>query len=131
MNREIKFRGKVKGTSKNPDGLWVYGFAYKDEDNNWFILYDFPSGFGNGRMKVNAVITETVSQFTGLKDKNLVDIYKGDILKTKLEINVFVEYSEEYAEFMFIDSDDMRWTKGEDYNREVIGNIFDNPELKN
>lgn len=75
--REILFKGKTKGTSKNPSGLWLKGFPYL-EGNDWYILYDFPGGSGPGRFKKNEVIKETICQFTGLTDKNNVNIFEGD-----------------------------------------------------
>lgn len=122
--RKIKFRGK-----HFLRGEWLYGdLTHKNNfANNKELEIVCIDGW--------QVDPNTVGQFTGLYDKNGKEIYEGDILKrTVAKENGFgnfigvVDYKaggfllkEEYGYCPFYD------TFGSTY--EVIGNIYDNPEL--
>lgn len=84
-------------------------------------------------------------QYAGLKDKNSKEIFEGDILKWEFEKQRFADellevrwgsvgwvlFSKLFTKFGFPDGDDCSEinTKGYTVNSEVIGNIYENPEL--
>lgn len=122
--REIKFRAKSVKTNE-----WVYGSLLRDEIQKKYYIVDNESGVGK------EVDENTIGQYTSLKDKNGVKIYKGDILKYSDEDTAIVVFNEKYSYFMvkpiqdfYFDSDVLGHTI--EYNQvEVIGNIYDNSEL--
>lgn len=118
--REILFRGRRKDTDE-----WVYG--------NLICSKNYAIGSQQFPLERPTVVDpETVGQYTGLKDINGNRIFEGDILAHEDKSVKFgvVEFDEEYAifdmevggiPFVFSDIDT------EEY--EIIGNIYDNPEL--
>jgi len=88
------------------------------------------------RLKI--VLSKEKFFFTGLKDKNGKEIYEGDIVKFENTPSVVVEWYQKNANFV----GKIIETLKEEYptycsffgftlyrNPEVIGNIFENPEL--
>ena len=132
--REILFRGK-----RVDDGKWVYGYCYELEKK--------PMISSCVKREAYEVQHKTVEQFTGLTDKNGRKIFEGDIVKCTDEINgleftALVQFGNPNSEYswgyqlVFIAGDEANldilcWVEMEETGAyiEVIGNIYDNPEL--
>ena len=127
MNREIKFR------------IW-------DIENKEMLKVqelDFESTFYGGRIAIRPdqyndyFDTEDMilMQYTGIDDKNGKEIYEGDIVVDKEdEVMGEITWNEEEASFYFsilYENGTYEEEKLNDWASvlEVIGNIYDNPEL--
>lgn len=75
-----------------------------------------------------------LEQYTGLKDKNGTEIYEGDILDVILHNgeheNYLIQWDEREAGFEAYNRDRSNYILSYIWDEcEVIGNIFENPEL--
>ena len=137
--REILFRGIRKDTHELVYGF--YGEYFNGKKNiSCISVVDTHAIAGTFCYEV---IPETVSQFTGLYDKNGVRIWENDIVKyTDLAFNpnigrfenmIFtsaVTYNLDNGCFSPFEPDTFEsYIRAE--NVEVIGNRFDNPDLLN
>ena len=97
---------------------------YSDKD--FFSLEDYFSG--------QAYQESDDMQFTGLKDKNGVEIYGGDIVNHNGIGVGYIDYNDKHAAYKIVFKGTTRkWLidmiEREIREIEVIGNIYENPEL--
>lgn len=129
--REILFRGKRIDSSE-----WAEGCYIKDEQDSTTAYIGNIFGV-DGLMLVHVmdivkVAPDTVCQYTGLTDKNGRKIFDGDIIKYSKKLFKIV-WVAECAHFAAYPLQENSWSPcmnvGTVKNVEVIGNIFDNPDL--
>ena len=88
------------------------------------------------RMEMEAVSPGSIGQYTGVKERNGVRVFEGDIVRTQLGRLVRIEYRA-VGGFVGFDMSAIEWkhecpwsdTAWCSYNIEVVGNIHDNPEM--
>ena len=128
--REIKFRV----WDKEGRCLFIEGMKYLnpffDDTGKLFVGY-FPDN-------ETPIVEYEINQYTGLKDKNGKEIYEGDIVNFGNNNNAIVEFSD--GCFNIFD-EPLGWDFTPDYDNdykpiktdfkycEIIGNIYENPEL--
>lgn len=104
--------------AKTCNGEWAAGFLHCKNDK-WYISNKAGSPFAY------EVRPDTICQCTGLRDKNGKLIWENDIMKYQWDGKTRIDVVK-YEPPLFTYSKAVRWDLGAD---EVIGNIFDNPEL--
>lgn len=129
--REILFRGKRK-----ENGKWIYGFLVPKETNSYadgFLIIDGALNYDElddyqPSFSTYDVVSETVGQYTGLTDKNGKKIFEGDIVKYRNNLPCKIDYID--SQFVMMWKNFYRnFERVYDDEIEVIGNIYDNPEL--
>ena len=133
MAREILFKAK-----RIDNGEWVEGLLWKKkyQSNKWFISC-FPDKDDNEEVYV--IDINTLCQYTGLTDKNGNKIWENDVVRYSDEVinkvkEDLIVWHETYASFCRLHENKMGLQYlliNENISKEceVIGNIFDNPEL--
>ena len=140
--REIKFRGKAIDTGEACYEEWIYGYLYIENpkycSNCCYIFNEL--GISSDGDEIDGLVEvdcASVGQYTGLQDKNGMEIYEGDIMVVRhlhdgdddvwmndAAIPFVIEWDDHYIGFNLA----ARVSRHpSDY--EVIGNIYENPEL--
>lgn len=113
-------------------GGWIIGYycpvshLREFENEHMIIDVEYPQGVSY------VVDPETLGECTGLSDKNGTFIFEGDILKIvgSNAPNCFVEFREGifYVKSQMLVYKTL-WDFLKDYKVEIVGNVYDNPEL--
>jgi hypothetical protein len=118
MMREIKFRGKIEGS------WWYVRVSDKYTSGSWEQFWTL-------------VDKKTVGQFTDLKDKQGKEIYEGDLVNIEGDIRI-IRWNNHLAQFALYEHDQTKQGTNKEWRYEdslgglyceVIGNIYENPEL--
>lgn len=119
MNREIKFRVWDKVSNSYSCLNMIDALLWLQNGEFFYSAEEYSYNF-----KKNIVI----QQFTGLKDKNEKDIYEGDIIKIT---------DHKFSSRPSPTIQEVKWDNEYGFgiggglieSREILGNIFENPEL--
>lgn len=121
--REIKFRAEVCGKLENVSAVY-----YDENDKVWRVCTGDIDCWDDWKL------SSLVHQYTGLKDKNGKEIYEGDILGGEYYVDAVageVTIREDWGGCSFLEykggGDDFLFRECK--HAEVIGNIYENPEL--
>lgn len=124
--REILFRGR-----RLDNGEWVYGSFWPWPDGDCVIVV-----ISDGRIRLFKVDPATVGQWTGRVDKNGTKIWEGDITTGLFLFGMSVNGAVTFRNGSF----GLLWKRGNvdefvaftstcNITFEVIGNVYDNPEM--
>lgn len=125
--REIIFRGKDEKTDE-----WVYGFCTPVSAGHG-MKYAIITGTDRNCFVPVFVKRKTIGEYTGLTDKNGVMIFEWDIIQhNRTKYVVALEVQGESGCLIINMGHIAEWGFYVSYHAEsveVIGNIYDNPEL--
>ena len=143
--RKILFRGQTRrhgekvrvGDGKKLPGNWVYGGIFPGTGDFSIIYGGDSEALKVSTLDKHTVYSDTVGQYTGLNDKNGKMIFEGDIIR--LEYTGKNRGVEGIAAVIFENGKfGVKWGWHKDFvcldgfantTLEVVGTIYDNPEM--
>lgn len=136
--REIKFRAWYESSSSQVDSQMLYWWPEDPSPLHYVASSDRPFNLHSYLWGHDEKDPHKVMQYTGLRDKNGVEIYEGDIVKTNFDIHDFHTPLKalEHYEVRFWDGsfclfsetgNNLDYLATAETCCEVIGNIYENP----
>ena len=123
---EILFKAK-----RIDNGEWVEGYVVRygyNKKEKWYIVPEYASD-----LYTFEIDEKTICQYTGMTDKNNNKIWENDVVEyrdfTDEKYVVVWETSKAMFEHQQYGCSIMNFDELSGMDVEVIGNIFDNPEL--
>lgn len=107
---EVKFRAKVLNTNN-----WIYKQPFHIR-GTWYMY--------NNLWDMVPIEHKTIGQFSGLKDKNGVEVYENDIILLRGRTKYKVVYQ---MQGFWLDGRTPLWATSKEI--EVIGNVYEHPHL--
>ena len=124
VSREIKFRAWHENTEKM---YYNIESMYESDPHGFFgESKNSPPFFCFGECLDNQYAS--VMQYIGFKDKKGKEIFEGDILDTNSDVPIGYVTRSLYGDYM-VQKESMTRSLSEIFEIEIIGNIFENPDL--